>query len=931
MGVSDYKEIMDLDYAHRDAQLMANILQKTFPTQNKNIVTLTNEQVTEYRVYEEIRKMLTEAQEGDLCILYFSGHGDVITDIVEDEQGYFLAHDASKTRVYNSGGAINFTYFSKAAAKLTSVKKADVWVITDACKSGKAIDPNSSTTTLTALTTSFQSTTNFISCAPHEFSFEDSIYQQGVFTYYLVKALSGEAESDGKPGVLTADEIGTYLKNSVREYTKGKQSPKVKTSNDFAPIFNSQPDLVAFLSTTKENSDLSMAKGDDDGPKSSHLLEYERILLQDQADAPQNALNYSKGNAAKFSPAEKKIAQAQLIEVLMDRIQKSNNRFLSGMPTMRPEEKYETTVKDIALLKTVLPADHPLMDNISFREQFFTALVAINRSNPQSLSDTENSLLALLKKDPFAAHVNQALAQLYLKTGQLDKAKQQLEQAQKTVKTWTKPIQTQAYAAVISGQLDQAKTWLNKAENLTDKTNNDNNLLIKAQLFSAQLELGKVQRTLNSVASYKLNPIDKARKEADLAVLQGRLKSAEKGYLSLLEKNDTDKETILEIIGLYKQEKDSTQVLKYLKKIQQLEPNNNQWKLQYDLYSGKNPILNKENVNLRSSQEVLEAVDHLENNKKYGDALTLLNESLAFLSWDPELHFAKGRVQYSAGSTVEAIVSLKKALDLSPYHFKSIRALAYIYLAQKKCLDADALIKSYDRYFKESSKWLTFTYDIYRRCGSKNDLFVILEKALKFDSLETDVYKALYQLHLDNGDYKNAHREFQSLHSLEGSSQDSANYFAAVQKQVYSQIARKDFVGLQEGLKLLLELDPMDMQKIYYMALVYYMDGEYELANKTLNKLSKFMNEMGVSTQMEFYQLKGKIFLETKKFAEAEQSFKLALSNNAEPHYLGLAMAQFELGKDGWMNYFYKDQDLSLFNQDAQSRFEKMMKKASKK
>ena len=46
----------------------------------------------------------------------------------------------------------------------------------------------------------------------------------GIFTYYVVKGLEGEADEDGD-GIVTADELADYARRNVREATKGMQNP----------------------------------------------------------------------------------------------------------------------------------------------------------------------------------------------------------------------------------------------------------------------------------------------------------------------------------------------------------------------------------------------------------------------------------------------------------------------------------------------------------------------------------------------------------------------------------------------------------------------------------------------------------------------------------------------------------------------------------
>ena len=52
----------------------------------------------------------------------------------------------------------------------------------------------------------------------------------GIFTYYVVKGLDGEADETGD-GIVTADELADYTYRNVREATKGQQNPTSDQGN----------------------------------------------------------------------------------------------------------------------------------------------------------------------------------------------------------------------------------------------------------------------------------------------------------------------------------------------------------------------------------------------------------------------------------------------------------------------------------------------------------------------------------------------------------------------------------------------------------------------------------------------------------------------------------------------------------------------------
>jgi len=65
-----------------------------------------------------------------------------------------------------------------------------------------------------------------------ESSFEDAKWGEGhgVFTYFLLKGLGGEADTN-HDGVVTAGELFNYLKQSVPHATGGKQNPRAMVGN----------------------------------------------------------------------------------------------------------------------------------------------------------------------------------------------------------------------------------------------------------------------------------------------------------------------------------------------------------------------------------------------------------------------------------------------------------------------------------------------------------------------------------------------------------------------------------------------------------------------------------------------------------------------------------------------------------------------------
>ena len=81
----------------------------------------------------------------------------------------------------------------------------------------------------------FENSTKILSCGPNELSFESADLGHGYFTYYLVKGLVGNADSN-TDNSLQYRELDDYLYDNV--YTtvskkhKQNQTPVLRTQND---------------------------------------------------------------------------------------------------------------------------------------------------------------------------------------------------------------------------------------------------------------------------------------------------------------------------------------------------------------------------------------------------------------------------------------------------------------------------------------------------------------------------------------------------------------------------------------------------------------------------------------------------------------------------------------------------------------------------
>lgn len=232
VGISDYqdKNIPDLQYAHKDAELFADYLAADDGGQvpKENIILLTNGKASQAQLFLGLDYVFEKSKNGDEVIIYFAGHGDV-ERLSKTQPGYLLCWNAP-SRIYMAGGCLSLRDLEDVMLVL-SEKNVKVLLIADTSHPGKLSGNSINGTQLTTARLAMQKAneTKIISCQPDEYSIEGEQWGggHGVFTYHLVKGLRGKADMDADKNV-SLGEIERYLEDNLsKEVAPMKQHPMV--------------------------------------------------------------------------------------------------------------------------------------------------------------------------------------------------------------------------------------------------------------------------------------------------------------------------------------------------------------------------------------------------------------------------------------------------------------------------------------------------------------------------------------------------------------------------------------------------------------------------------------------------------------------------------------------------------------------------------
>ncbi len=223
IGIAKYKNLpagAQLAYPNRDAESVYTTLISAdggqFPAEN--VHKLIDDKATIENIRHEIEVWLPSVTKpDDRVLIYFAGHG-----FVSDGTGYLATYDVD---LHNIGKtAYPMDELGKEIG--TNIKGKWKVLITDSCHSG-AITPEADRAKVNSSLLDLQkSLFSLTASRDREQSFESENWGggHGIFTYYVVKGLEGEADTDGD-GVVSADELSEYVHTNVRLATQAQQNP----------------------------------------------------------------------------------------------------------------------------------------------------------------------------------------------------------------------------------------------------------------------------------------------------------------------------------------------------------------------------------------------------------------------------------------------------------------------------------------------------------------------------------------------------------------------------------------------------------------------------------------------------------------------------------------------------------------------------------
>lgn len=261
-GVSVYSNTaLNLQYAHKDAFDLENVMRGLRGKGFENVYTkvFTNEQVVPNAI-KEAKDFVKNAKPDDTFILFIAGHG--MHDNDAEATYYFLTHNADLNDL--KGSAVNFETIEDL---LQGIPPRNKLFLMDACESGEFDKEDQGQLFAAATSAEMQSrgfktlsqshsqpqfkrtflyqkdryiyndlvrrsgAIVFSSSKGGELSYERTDIENGLFTEYIMKALTtSEADKDNN-GTVSTDELRLYVSEQVAKASGELQHPTVDRDN----------------------------------------------------------------------------------------------------------------------------------------------------------------------------------------------------------------------------------------------------------------------------------------------------------------------------------------------------------------------------------------------------------------------------------------------------------------------------------------------------------------------------------------------------------------------------------------------------------------------------------------------------------------------------------------------------------------------------
>ncbi|MEM6830467.1 MAG: caspase family protein, partial [Bacteroidota bacterium] len=241
VGINEYaNQSLNLNYARPDASSFASQMKTQGASIYSNVILhqVFDQDATKEGILNKIQEIKDQISVNDVFIFYYAGHGSMI-----DDKFYLVSSNAS--RLYDNQRMEEFGIEARLRQQaMLEVKALKQLIIMDACQSGGSVETlaqRGAPEEKAIAQLSRSSGIHVMAAAGSEqYATEFESLGHGLFTYALLKGLSGEADGAPKDGKVTIYELKSYLDDQVPalsvQYKGSPQYPHTFSRGQDFPI-----------------------------------------------------------------------------------------------------------------------------------------------------------------------------------------------------------------------------------------------------------------------------------------------------------------------------------------------------------------------------------------------------------------------------------------------------------------------------------------------------------------------------------------------------------------------------------------------------------------------------------------------------------------------------------------------------------------------
>jgi len=244
IGIENYAHLPSVDYARKDALIVKDYFVKVLGVPEENVISLIDSDATKARIEGYLKQYIpANVGKNTTLYVYFAGHG---APDMEKGDPYLVPHDGDTRFIVQTGYNLKSFY-----QDLDNLDVQRVYVFLDSCFSGVASRAAEMLTkgTRPALVHVGEvrlDSAEVIALSAANTGQPSNAYPEtkhGLFTYFLLRALKGEADQDDNNWI-SVKEIFEYVKNHVVRVSR-------RMGTEQTPVITPSLDMLKDISVSK--------------------------------------------------------------------------------------------------------------------------------------------------------------------------------------------------------------------------------------------------------------------------------------------------------------------------------------------------------------------------------------------------------------------------------------------------------------------------------------------------------------------------------------------------------------------------------------------------------------------------------------------------------------------------------------------------------